>query len=71
MTPVDVVYYDHIINKPILGKDEDFKDFVNYNSKATVKFIGDEDLKLIKVGDIIQLQRVGFFRCDEPYKPNG
>ena len=34
--PISVVCheYDHIISKPILGKDEDFKDFINKDSKV-------------------------------------
>lgn len=31
--------------------------------------LGDPELKKCKKGDIIQLQRRGFFRVDEPYSP--
>ena len=30
------IKYDHIITKAIVGKDEDWKQFVNYNSKVTI-----------------------------------
>lgn len=35
--PISVICheYDHIISKSILGKDEDFKDFINKNSKVS------------------------------------
>ncbi|KAK6638550.1 hypothetical protein RUM43_006817 [Polyplax serrata] len=69
-TPVEVLFYNHIITKPVLGKDDDFKKFVNHNSKKLVEYIGDEDLKALRVGDILQLQRIGFFRCDVAYQPN-
>lgn len=42
-TPTWCVYFDHLISKPLLGKDEDFKQFVqhetrvNYNTSATYK----------------------------------
>lgn len=70
LVPVQILYYDHIISKPVLGKDEDFKQFVNYNSKKIVDYVGEAELKDLKVNDIIQLQRIGYFRCDSSYAPN-
>ncbi len=35
MTPAVCVHYDHIITKAIVAKDEDFKDYVNRDSKVT------------------------------------
>lgn len=34
-TPTWCVYFDHIISKPLLGKDEDFKQFVNPNTRVS------------------------------------
>lgn len=31
--------------------------------------LGEMELKRVKKGEIIQLQRKGFFRCDVPYAP--
>jgi bifunctional glutamyl/prolyl-tRNA synthetase len=36
--PCICVYFDHIISKSVLGKDEDFKDYIGHNTK--VCFIG-------------------------------
>ncbi|XP_069911430.1 bifunctional glutamate/proline--tRNA ligase isoform X11 [Oryctolagus cuniculus] len=67
--PAICVTYEHLITKPVLGKDEDFKQYVNKNSKREELMLGDPCLKDLKKGDIIQLQRRGFFICDQPYEP--
>ncbi|XP_045443070.1 bifunctional glutamate/proline--tRNA ligase isoform X1 [Pipistrellus kuhlii] len=67
--PAVCVTYEHLITKPVLGKDEDFKQYVNKNSKHEELMLGDPCLKDLKKGDIIQLQRRGFFICDQPYEP--
>ncbi|XP_030051879.1 bifunctional glutamate/proline--tRNA ligase isoform X4 [Microcaecilia unicolor] len=67
--PVVCVTYDHLITKPVLGKEEDFKQYVNRNSKQEELMLGDPCLKDLKKGDIVQLQRRGFFICDQPYEP--
>ncbi|XP_040841630.1 bifunctional glutamate/proline--tRNA ligase isoform X1 [Ochotona curzoniae] len=67
--PAICVTYEHLITKPVLGKDEDFKQYVNKDSKREELMLGDPCLKDLKKGDIIQLQRRGFFICDQPYEP--
>ncbi|XP_038616889.1 bifunctional glutamate/proline--tRNA ligase [Tachyglossus aculeatus] len=67
--PAVCVNYEHLITKPVLGKDEDFKQYVNKNSKQEELMLGDPCLKDLKKGEIIQLQRRGFFICDQPYEP--
>ncbi|KAM9317202.1 bifunctional glutamate/proline--tRNA ligase [Gastrophryne carolinensis] len=68
-TPTTCVTYEHLISKPVMGKEEDFKQYVNRNSKQEELMLGDPCLKNLKKGDIIQLQRRGFYICDEPYEP--
>ncbi|KAM4770860.1 LOW QUALITY PROTEIN: bifunctional glutamate/proline--tRNA ligase [Rhinophrynus dorsalis] len=67
--PTNCVNYDHLITKPVLGKEEDFKQYINRSSKQEEAMLGDPCLKSLKKGDIIQLQRRGFYICDEPYEP--
>ncbi|XP_051470474.1 bifunctional glutamate/proline--tRNA ligase isoform X3 [Apus apus] len=69
LIPTVCVNYDHLITKPVLGKDEDFKQYINRNSKQEELMLGDPCLKELKKGDIVQLQRRGFFICDQPYEP--
>ncbi|OAD62174.1 Bifunctional glutamate/proline--tRNA ligase [Eufriesea mexicana] len=69
LIPCYAVYFDHIISKPVLGKDADYKDFVAKHTRTEVQMLGEVGLKRVKKGEIIQLQRKGFFRCDIPYAP--
>ncbi|XP_066559090.1 bifunctional glutamate/proline--tRNA ligase isoform X2 [Amia ocellicauda] len=68
-TPTICITYQHLITKPVLGKDDDFKDYINRNSKVEERMLGDPCLKDLKKGDIIQLQRRGYYICDQPYEP--
>jgi len=68
-TPTVLIYYDHIISKPILDKEDDFKNFVGSKTKHEIEMLGDPELKDLKKGDMVQVQRRGFFICDVPYAP--
>ena len=35
--PLVAAYYDHIITKAVIGKDEDWKEFINYDSVVREK----------------------------------
>ncbi|XP_041107038.1 bifunctional glutamate/proline--tRNA ligase-like isoform X7 [Polyodon spathula] len=69
LVPTVCVVYDHLITKPVLGKEDNFKDYINKNSKIEERMLGDPCLKDLKKGDVIQLQRRGFYICDQPYEP--
>ncbi|RWS31611.1 bifunctional glutamate/proline--tRNA ligase-like protein [Leptotrombidium deliense] len=53
--------------KPVLGKDDDFKDFINEDSKRQVTFYIEEDAKNLKKSQIIQILRKGYFICDSVF----
>lgn len=67
--PTFCVYFDNIISKAVLGKDEDFKQYIGHKTREEVQMLGDPELKKCKKGDIIQLQRRGFFKVDNAYAP--
>ncbi|XP_002434363.3 bifunctional glutamate/proline--tRNA ligase [Ixodes scapularis] len=67
LVPCTCVFFDHILSKQVLGKDDDFKDFVRKETRVEVPMLGDPLLKNLKKSDIIQIQRKGFFICDQPY----
>ena len=66
-TPVVLTEFDNLITKDKLDEGDDFKDFINPNTLAETKVIGDAGLKNLKEHDIIQLERRGYFRVDKPY----
>lgn len=69
LLPAVCVNYQPLITKAVITKDDNFKDYINQNSKLEEKMLGDPCLKSLKKGDIIQLQRRGFYVCDQPYEP--
>ncbi|MES1903539.1 MAG: hypothetical protein MHPSP_003430 [Paramarteilia canceri] len=62
---VNKLIYGELLNKPILGKDDNFKEFINKNSKQETQMIGEKSLDLVKTGDVIQIYKYGLFICDK------
>ncbi|CAH2045899.1 unnamed protein product, partial [Iphiclides podalirius] len=58
------VFFDHIISKPVLGKDEDFKKYIGHQTRWERLMLGEPALERVRAGDLLQLQRRGFFRAD-------
>lgn len=67
--PCICVYFDNIISKAVLGKDEDFKNFIGHETRVEIAMLGDPELVNVKKSEIIQIQRRGFFICDNPHQP--
>lgn len=66
-TPCRVKEFDNLISKPSLEEGDDFQDFVNPDTLAESSLVGDDGLKALQVGAVIQLERRGYFRVDAPY----
>jgi glutamyl-tRNA synthetase len=62
-----LVEYGHLINKAKLDENDNFQDFVNPNTKSESTAWCDPLLRTVQQGQVIQLERKGFFRCDKPY----
>ncbi|XP_059208523.1 bifunctional glutamate/proline--tRNA ligase isoform X2 [Centropristis striata] len=69
LLPTICINYQPLISKAVITKEDDFKEYINKNSKLEEKMLGDPCLNTLKKGDIIQLQRRGFYICDQPYEP--
>jgi len=66
-TPVKCLHFDHIIAKPILDKEEDFKAYCQHKTEFSFDVLGDTGMRQLKKGDIIQVTRRGYYICDKPF----
>ncbi|KAJ0982617.1 hypothetical protein J5N97_010872 [Dioscorea zingiberensis] len=64
---LSLVEFDHLIKKKKLEEDDDFLDNLNECTKKETTAIGDPNMRNLKRGEIIQLERKGYFRCDVPF----
>ncbi|CAI9781211.1 unnamed protein product [Fraxinus pennsylvanica] len=63
---LNLVDFDYLITKKKLEEDENFVDVVNPSTKKETLALGESDMRNLKSGDIIQLERKGYYRCDVP-----
>ncbi|KAK7684100.1 glutamate--tRNA ligase [Cerrena zonata] len=64
---VELIDFDHLITKDKLEEGDDFEDFLTPQTEFHSKAIADHNVKSLKAGDIIQFERKGYFRLDQPY----
>ncbi|GAA0185416.1 aminoacyl-tRNA synthetase [Lithospermum erythrorhizon] len=67
LVPLSLVDFDHLITKKKLEEDEDFVDVVNPSTRKVTLALGESDMRNLKCGDILQLERKGYYRCDVPF----
>ncbi|TPX63115.1 glutamate---tRNA ligase [Spizellomyces sp. 'palustris'] len=75
-TPVNVMLhdFDYLITKKKLEEADNVKDFVTPVSEFQTEALGDANLRNVKKGEYIQLERRGYYICDQPWdasKPDG
>lgn len=66
--PAVLTEFDYLVTKEKLEEGDKFEDYVNPTTIATTNVIGDINLKTLHKGDVIQLERRGFYRVDQPYR---
>ncbi|RKF71928.1 putative glutamate--tRNA ligase, cytoplasmic [Golovinomyces cichoracearum] len=57
--------FDHLFTKDKLEEDDNWEDFVNKDSAIMTQQLCDLNTRNLKVDDIIQLERKGYFRVDK------
>ncbi|GJW25802.1 glutamate--tRNA ligase, cytoplasmic [Tanacetum coccineum] len=67
LAPLTLVEFGYLIKKRKLDKGEDFIDVLNRDTKKEIAAVGDANMRKLKRGDILQLERKGYFRCDVPF----
>ncbi|CAM9278404.1 unnamed protein product [Ascophyllum nodosum] len=71
LVPMILVEFDYLVTKDKIEEGENFKDFLNPVTRAETEGLGDPGLRNIGEGDVVQLERRGFFRVDKPYRGEG
>lgn len=69
LVPVELVDFDYLLKKDSLSEDDVLEDFLNYDTEFRDAGVADGNLSQLKVGDIIQFDRKGFYRVDRAPAP--
>ncbi|MCD9641874.1 hypothetical protein HAX54_028355 [Datura stramonium] len=67
LVKLSLVDFDYLITKKKLEEDENFIDVVNPCTRKETPALGDSNMRNLKRGDVLQLERKGYFRCDVPF----
>lgn len=67
-SPVNLLLldYDYLITKKKLEEDDKFEDFLTPVTEFKTPAVGDANLRQLKKGDVLQLERKGYYICDKP-----
>ncbi len=67
LIPVELVDFDYLITKDKLEEDDNVDDFLNEHTEFRTEALADCNVADLKVDDIIQFERKGYFRLDRPF----
>jgi glutamyl-tRNA synthetase len=67
LVSLSLVDFDYLINKKKLEEDENFLDNLNPCTRREALALGDPNIRNVKQGEVIQLERKGYYRCDVPF----
>lgn len=66
LVPLTLVSFDHLITKKKLEEGDNFEEYVNPLTWIERSALGDPNMRNLNKGDIIQLERKGYFIVDKP-----
>ncbi|KAJ5908583.1 hypothetical protein N7495_001265 [Penicillium taxi] len=69
LVPVELVDFDYLLKKDSLSEDDVLEDFLNYDTEFRVSAFADCNVADLKVSDIIQFDRKGYYRVDRAAAP--
>mmetsp|Transcript_5939 Transcript_5939/g.21738 ORF Transcript_5939/g.21738 Transcript_5939/m.21738 type:complete len:715 (-) Transcript_5939:1426-3570(-) len=67
LVSITLVEFDNLITKKKIEEDDTIEEIANRNSRFEKAALGDANMRMVKKGDILQLERKGYYRCDSPY----
>ncbi|KAF2140740.1 uncharacterized protein K452DRAFT_288828, partial [Aplosporella prunicola CBS 121167] len=68
LVPVELVDFDFLITKDKLDEDDNYEDFLNPKTEIRTQALADQNVAKLKVDDVIQFDRRGFFRVDKAFQ---
>ncbi|WJX38459.1 glutamate--tRNA ligase [Trifolium repens] len=67
LVSLTLMEFDYLITKKKLEEGEDFIDVLNPSTKKETLAYGDANMRNLQRGEVLQLERKGYFRCDVPF----
>ena len=67
LVPVELVDFDYLITKDKLEDGDELEQFLNPNTETRVKALADLNVAELKVDDVFQFDRKGYFRIDKAF----
>lgn len=67
LVPLCLRDFDYLITKKKVEEDDDFASLVNPRTRRDVRAMGDGNMAHLKKGEVVQLERRGFFVVDEAW----
>ncbi|BDA45805.1 Glutamate-tRNA ligase, cytoplasmic [Coccomyxa sp. Obi] len=71
LTPLRLFDFDHLITKKKPEEDDKIEDLVNPNSRTECAAWGDANMQELRKGEVLQLERKGYYIVDVPAGPAG